>query len=53
VRNTTFMTAGAFRTGGGRLAVCSTKKYNSVPVLLSTPPCFTSFATPTTVYHGT
>ncbi len=31
---------------------CSKLKYSSVPVFLSTPPCFTSFSTPTMVNHG-
>ena len=31
---------------------CSAMKYNSVPVLLPTPPCFTSRTTPTIVNQG-
>ena len=31
---------------------CSKLKYSSVPVFWSTPPCFTSFRTPTIVKDG-
>ena len=37
---------------GGAVVSCSKLRYSSVPVFLSTPPCFTSFSTPTIVNHG-
>ena len=45
-RTTTFMFAGANPV---RRGPCSLRKYSSVPVFLSMPPCFTSRTTPTIV----
>jgi hypothetical protein len=43
-RTTTFIAVGVYPNAVD--GVWSYKKYSSVPILASTPPCFTSLATP-------